>query len=248
MATLAPQTIKMHEDFHGREIFLRVLNFHRQCRGFMYSDFMVPEIKPWLKYPDLTEQRLSIVANEIRRVRSDCVALHKPEDGDGDWSLGCRVYQRTFFAIQQLAKVHPWLTIIPELKALQFSFCVGSVPLRFYKGDPDDPPSRYLMQSPGEIEQIQLCLSFEGRPTVDTILRLAVDVDVMRQASSISMSEINEFKEVIGKYRIPFEALATNITPMQAPPVNLPPLVAEPIDHATDAKNNREKAINAGAK
>ncbi len=184
---------------------------------------MVPEFKPWLKYPDLTEQRLDAIANEIRRVRRDCVALHKPEDGDGDWSLGCRVYQRTFFAIQQYSKTNPWLSVLHELKALQFSFCVGSVPLRYYKGDPEDPPSRYLVQSPGEIEQIQLCISFDGRPTVDTILRIAVHVDAMHEASSVSLIEIDEFKEVVGKYKIPFDAQASNVTPMQTPPVSLPP-------------------------
>jgi hypothetical protein len=102
---------------------------------------MITEIEPWLKYPDLKQERLVILANEIRRVRSECVEIHAPEDGDGDWSLGCRVYQRTFFAIKKLATTVDWLTINPELQALQFSFSVGVIPLRYYKGDPDDPPS-----------------------------------------------------------------------------------------------------------
>ena len=219
------------------------------CRERCIIHDMAPEFEPWLRYPDLTAQRLSIIANEFRRVRSDCVALHKPEDGDGDWSLGCRIYERSFFAIRQLSKKHPsWLTIVPELKALQFCFCIGSVPLRYYKGDPEDPPSRSLVQSPGEIEQTQLCIRFEGRPTVDTILRLAVEVDAMRQASSVSLIEIDEFKEVVGKYRIPFDAQALNVTPMQTPPVSLPPLVAEPLGNATDEIKNREKKINAVSK
>ena len=123
---------------------------------------MVAEIEPWLKYPDLTQTRLTTLASEIRRVRSECVALHTPEDGDGDWSLGCRVYQRTFFAIRELAKIVDWLTINPELKALQFSFSVGSVPLRYYKGDPDDPPSRYLTHSDGELQHLQTLFRFRG--------------------------------------------------------------------------------------
>ena len=121
-----------------------------------------------------------------------------------------------------------WLTINPELKALQFSFSVGSVPLRYYKGDPDDPPSRYLTHSEGELQHIQLCFDFEGLPSANTILRLAVDVDATRQASSVSLVEIDEFKEVIGKYRIPFDAQTTRLRPMQTPPVNMPPIVAEP--------------------
>lgn len=189
----------------------------------------IPEFDPWTRYPDLTEKRLSALANVIRRVRADCVALHEPENGDGDWSLGCRVYQRTFHAIKTLAATVDWLTINPELRALQFSFSVGSTPLRYYKGDPDDPPSRYLQLSDGEAHQLQLCIKFDGLPTVDTVLRLAVDVDASRQASVVYLVEIDEFKDVIGKYRIPFMSESVRITPMQAPPVTLPPVLPEPI-------------------
>ena len=208
----------------------------------VYHQGMIAEIEPWLKYPDLTQSRLTVLANEIRRVRSECVALHQPEVGDGDWSLGCRVYQRTFFAIKELAKTVDWLTINQELKALQFSFSVGSVPLRYYKGDPDDPPSRYLMHSDGELQHIQLCFEFEGLPSANTILRLAVDVDAVRQASSVSLVEIDEFKEVIGKYRIPFDAqTTTNLRPMQTPPVNMPPIVAEPLKKETNEEKIKDR-------
>lgn len=175
------------------------------------------------------------------------MALHTPEDGDGDWSLGCRVYQRTFFAIKELAKIVDWLTINPELKALQFSFSVGSVPLRYYKGDPDDPPSRYLIHSDGERQHIQLCFDFEGLPSANTILRLAVDVDATRQASSVSLVEIDEFKDVIGKYRIPFDAETTRVTPMQTPPVNIPPIVAEPLKKETNEEKIKDRPNNAVA-
>jgi hypothetical protein len=207
----------------------------------VYYQGMIAEIEPWLKYPDLTQSRLTVLANEIRRVRSECVALHQPEAGDGDWSLGCRVYQRTFFAIKELAKTVDWLTINQELKALQFSFSVGSVPLRYYKGDPDDPPSRYLMHSDGELQHIQLCFEFEGLPSANTILRLAVDVDATRQASSVSLVEIDEFKEVIGKYRIPFDVQTTNVRPMQTPPVNMPPIIAEPLKKETHEEKIKDR-------
>lgn len=205
---------------------------------------MIPEIEPWFKYPDLTPTRLTALANEIRRVRSECVVLHAPEDGDGDWSLGCRVYQRTFFAIKELAKTVDWLTINPELKALQFSFSVGSVPLRYYKGDPDDPPSRYLVHSDGELQHIQLCFEFEGLPSANAILRLAVDVDAARQALSVSLVEIDEFKEVIGKYRIPFDAQTNKLTPMQTPPVNMPPVVVEPLKKETYEEKIKDRPNN----
>ena len=208
---------------------------------------MIPEIEPWLKYPDLTQPRLTSLVNEIRRVRNECVALFAPADGDGDWSLGCRIYERTWFAFRELSKTADWLTMNAELKALQFSLCVGSVPLRFYKGDPDDPPSRYLTHTPGEELYIQTCFEFEGLPTVDTILRLAVEVDATRQAASVSLVEINEYKEVIGKYRIPYDAQAVNVSPIQAPPVNMPPAIAEPLKKEINEEKIKEKPANVVA-
>jgi len=207
----------------------------------------IPEIEPWTKYPDLTQSRLIALSNELRRVRSECVTLFSPADGDGDWSLGCRVYERTFFAIKALSKTVNWLDICSELRALQFSFCVGSVPLRFYKGDPDDPPSRYLAHTPGEEQHIQTCFEFAGLPPVDTVLRLAVEVDAARQASSIVFVEIDSHKDVIGKYRIPHTRQVAQIMPMQAPPVNLAPIVAEPIKKENSGKTIKE-FINAAKK
>lgn len=148
---------------------------------------------------------------------------------------------------ESLSKTADWLTMNAELKALQFSLCVGSVPLRFYKGDPDDPPSRYLTHTPGEELYIQTCFEFEGLPTVDTILRLAVEVDATRQAASVSLVEINEYKEVIGKYRIPYDAQAVNVSPIQAPPVNMPPAIAEPLKKEINEEKIKEKPANVVA-
>ena len=51
--------------------------------------------EPWQKYPDLTRDRLSVIATIIRDVRHRCVMLHEPDEGDGPWSLGCRAYEET---------------------------------------------------------------------------------------------------------------------------------------------------------
>lgn len=216
----------------------------------VYNGAMIVELVPSTKYPDLTDERLSAVANLLRRVRSRCVELHEPEVGDGDWSLGTRVYQRSYFALTELSKITDWLKMNSELKALQFSFSIGSVPLRFYKGDPEDPPSRYLTLTPGEEHHKQLSFEFEGIPPLDTVLRLAVEVGASRQAVSVSLVEIDEFKEVVGVYRIPFDAqVRTNVMPMMAPPVMVPPAVAVPLKKETaEEKKDKETPINAVAK
>ena len=76
----------------------------------MDNDFL-----PWIKYPDLSLDRLCILAELIRSVRHHAIALHEPENGDGDWCLGCRIYERTCFAIREAAKKYDWLGIIPGI-------------------------------------------------------------------------------------------------------------------------------------
>jgi hypothetical protein len=207
----------------------------------VYIDDMIANIEPWLKRPDLKPEHLSIIATLLRDVRSECAALHQPEKGDGEWCLGSRVYQRTCFAITELAKTVPWLSVNAEQEPLRFSFRIGSEPLRFYKGDFTDPPSRYLSLTGGEEDAYQLRIQFDDLPAVDTILRLAIDVDATRQAASVTLVEIDEYKEVVGQYRIPFGAQFRNITPMLAPPVNMLPVVAKPLKKETTEEKIKEE-------
>jgi hypothetical protein len=211
---------------------------------------MSPEFKPWEKYPALKVSRLSRIADLFREVREECVRLHEPHKGDGPWSLGCRVYERSFFEIKELAKKEQsWLGINQEFHHLAFSFNIGPVPLRFYRGDPEGPPSRYLEYSAGEQIHLQRCIQFDDRPTVDSILRLAVRVDsTTRQTYEVILIEISEEREIVGHYSIPFGASrGVSIETYQATPIDIPAVKAEPIN--TDAEEGKkEEKSNAGAK
>jgi len=209
---------------------------------------MATEFLPWDTYPDLTLDRLCAIADVIRSVRHQAVMLHEPENGDGDWCLGCRVYERTCFALREAAKVHQWLEILPETKTLQFSFSIGSIPFRFYKGDPDDPPSHYLAHTYGELHHIQLSLEIEGLPPLDKVLRLAVETGIDREASTISVVESDETGEVKNTFSVPLYAEISNVTSIQAPPVNLPPAIAEPLPKESQETKKKDDATNTGTK
>ncbi len=188
------------------------------------------DFEPWSKYPDLSRERLSALANIIRRVRREAVALHQAQNGDNEWSLGCRVYVRTCHALTQAAKEYPWLTILPEPEKLSFSFAVGTIPFRFYRGAADDPPGRYLITTPGENHHQQLCLAIEGFRPIDKILRMAVEVDdTTREVSAVTVVEVDDADNVIGTFGIPFDAQPSTVTPIQAKPVDLPPPTVEPL-------------------
>jgi hypothetical protein len=201
---------------------------------------------PWIKYPDLTEARLQILAEEIRSVRHTAILAHEPHRGDGDWGLGCRAYERTCFAIREASKRHSWLRINPEQKLLQFSFSVGSIPIRFYKGEPDDPPSHYLGHTYGELRHIQFSLDLGNRPPVDRVLRLAVETGVDREVSAITLVECNEASEIENTFSIPFEARINNVMSMQAPAVDLPPVIAEPLSDQSPNKKKTDDGTHTG--
>jgi hypothetical protein len=194
------------------------------------------DFRPWNKYPSLTKDRLSSIANIIRRVRSETVALHDAEGGDSEWSLGCRVYSRTCYAIRAAAKNYAWLTILFEAENLRFSFAIGSVPFRFYRGKPDDPPDRYLISTFGELHHLQAALAIEGLRPVDKILRLAVETDGGREVSVVSFVEMDEAGNVTETFIIPFEIEPANISPLQARPVDLPAPALEPLTNAEKQK------------
>src|ERR1035438_2927788 len=98
--------------------------------------------EPWIAYPHLTQQRLLAVAVVIRRARNETLSLYDPIGGDNSWSHGCRAYARTCHALREAAKEFQWLRILPEFESLRFTFAIGTVPIRFYRGLPDERPSR----------------------------------------------------------------------------------------------------------
>ncbi len=197
--------------------------------------------EPWMKYPDLTRDRLSTI-RIIRRVRRETVALHDPEQGDGPWSLGCRAYERICFALKQAAGQHDWLSVLQDAQYLEFSFAIGTVPFRFYRGKPDEPPDNYLFKTFGELQHLQLCLEIEGLRPIDNILRLAVETDATREVSAVTLVELDDAGNALSVYPVPLDGVIQNVTPIQAPTVDLPPVIAEPL--ANEEEKQKQKKEN----
>lgn len=205
----------------------------------------IPHFEPWTKYPDLTAERLSIIANLLRAVRHDAVLAHEPTKGDTNWGLGTRVYERTCFTLQSIAPKYPeWLKILPEIKGLQFSFAIGTVPFRFYRGKPDEPPDRYNIRTFGELHYLQMCLQIEGLRPVDNILRLAVETSpATLEVSTVTVVEVDDAGNPLAVYAIPLaQPPASNITIMQAKPVELEPPQIEPLQKIEEIADAEKRA------
>lgn len=245
--------------FGFEEFFIVVRIFLHQCQllcitvVIMNSDNgnHIPRFEPWEKYPDLTEERLSIVADIIRRVRHESVLAHEETKGDTNWGLGCRVYERTCFALRTEAPLYPeWFSILQEFKALQFSFAIGSIPFRFYRGTPNEPPDRYTICSFGELHHQQYCLALEGLRPPDNALRLAVETSpVTLEVIAISVVEVDTAGNPINVYQIPATQRLAPVVPItQAKPVELAPPQVEPLDKiekVAEEVKKEEEAQNA---
>jgi len=208
---------------------------------------MAKPFEPWLKYPPFLKERLSIIAGIIKTARENTVLLHDPDSGDNGWSLGCRAYVRICFAIRTAAEKFEWLTIVPDLdKALRFVFAIGGIPVRFFHGDAEDPPSRYLYAGQGEQGLLDLVFEMEGIEIRDGILRLAVETDETRQVSAVKLIEMDGDRSITGEYEIPFGAMDGAIS-MQPRGVSLPPASVGPLEEKKESADTTANAKrNAG--
>ena len=152
---------------------------------------------PWEIHPALTAERLAFLGRLIRSVRAGAVDGHEEDKGDTAWGLGCKAHERTLFAITSAASgiAADWLTVIEP--GLHFVFGIGPVPVRFYRGEPESPPTKSLKRNYPEIAaQSQMAFSVPGfdapasAPTRDYVWRIAIETDADGLASRVVLVEV----------------------------------------------------------
>lgn len=112
------------------------------------------ESNPWDYHPHLQRDVIVAVAGLIAQGRSDALIRHDETVGDDEWTLGCKAFQYARFQILKAAGTagFDWLSIMDPSK--QFIFKIGDVPVRFYKGEADEPSGRTLRQTFSELNQL----------------------------------------------------------------------------------------------
>ncbi|MBB5696065.1 hypothetical protein [Muricoccus pecuniae] len=113
---------------------------------------------PWDLHPALTEERLSACARLLARGRTDAVAMADPWAGDDAWSVGCRAYSFSRNRLRQAAEGgrYRWLGVLDHTH--HFVFLIDGVPVRFFRGDAEEPSKRTLRQQGSEAQQLALAL------------------------------------------------------------------------------------------
>ena len=135
-----------------------------------------PRRLPWDLHPALAEERLAACARLLARGRADALALADPWAGDDAWSVGCRAYSFSRHQLRRAAESgrYNWLGVLDGTQ--HFVFLVEGVPVRFFRGDAEDPTKRTLRQQ--EVEAEQLALAFGREDGAEGLMfRLAVETD-----------------------------------------------------------------------
>lgn len=130
--------------------------------------------QPWELHPALTEERITACARLLARGRTDALAMADSWAGDDAWSIGCRAYSFSRNRLRRAAEAgrYPWLGVLDETH--HFIFLIEGVPVRFFRGDADEPSKRTLRQQESEAQQLALALG--GNDAAEGLMfRLAVE-------------------------------------------------------------------------
>lgn len=140
---------------------------------------------PWKYHTDLTRERLMKVAALIVAGRNAALERFSPSVGSNGWTLGCEAFQFGRFRISAAAGSdgYEWLFIVDP--SMQFVFKIGEVPVRFYKGAPDEPSERTLRQSFSELKQLSLSFPKVSKGS-ELAYRFAVETDFEGEVINIA--------------------------------------------------------------
>lgn len=139
---------------------------------------------PWDCHKELTKKRLIYIANIIVEGRNRAYELYDEIEGDTGWTLGCRGFE---FVRQRLIKLSEnsdiqWFELVDP--SMRFIFKIGNVPVRFYKGDAEEPNNRTLKTSHTELYQLNLSFADEDIKS-NLIYRFVIETDFDGSVSSI---------------------------------------------------------------
>ena len=150
---------------------------------------------PWEVTPALSAPRLTLLARLAVEARASALADARRDEGDTNWGLGCRAYERFVHRLVKAAGSgdNPWLDLLRD--GLSFTVVVEGVLLRAYTGRADKPELKHVLAAQVELERAddkQLALPFLGGPAPAPVIEdasfvwlMAVETDEAGAASRV---------------------------------------------------------------
>lgn len=166
--------------------------------------------EPWLMNPDLTREKIKIIADLICTVRSEVIDLHEEDQGDTRLCLGIRAYERARMRIINLANsnVYSWLSILTETG--RFTFKIGNTPVRFTRNCPELLPARKLIVSE-EARQFVFDDIYPGYGQSEPIVWFfVVDTPAMVPAEAMYLVGYTLNNEIHCQWEIPLEEFVSS--------------------------------------
>lgn len=130
--------------------------------------FRVPSLNmsagaPWDVNPALKQTHLATLARLAVEARWSALADAKREEGDTNWGIGCRAYERFVHRVVEAAKGagNEWLGVLRD--GLSVIVLIEGVPVRAFTGRADKPDPRHVHAAQIELEipdDRQLALPF----------------------------------------------------------------------------------------
>ena len=165
-------------------------------------------ILPWQAHEDLTEQRLSIIAEGLLNVRHDTYA-ELATKLDDNYIRGCATFGRQRQWLMQLAKSgqYDWLTLASPTMDLTVN--VGSIPVRFFTDEHDSP------KKPGYFKRNEVDQLFYTDDTKPVMFRFVVEPAATADAEDrVFFIGHNVYQEVIVEWQ--YRPRATVIVPVES--------------------------------
>jgi hypothetical protein len=179
---------------------------------------------PWDHHPALMRDRLVTIGQLIRTGRNRALDRFDPSIGCTAWNVGCDAFSFQRHQIVAASADYDWLEILDP--GMQFVFTIGGIPVRFYRGEPDEPSERTLKQSFSELRQASLFSAEELiKLTAEPIYRFAVETDIDGSLAAVTFVVLDGETPVLS-WPVPLDEPVTKVSPLWVPGgegVDLPP-------------------------
>lgn len=167
---------------------------------------------PWEHHAALTRDRIITIAKLIESGRNHALDRYDPSVGCTPWTVGCEAFAFQKFEIEAASFSLEWLEILNP--SMQFTFSLGGVPVRFYRGEPDDPTTRTLKQSFSELKQLSLFGAEElVKLTDEPAYRFAIETDVDGALTAVTFVVLAGDTPVL-TWQVPLDEPVTKISPL----------------------------------
>jgi len=168
---------------------------------------------PWEVDAALLPERLRMIAIAVRDARGAAIDARDPRDDN--WCTGTRAFTWTKVSISALQRgaASGWLRT--QTSGLSFTFYVGGVRMKFYRGPADQPTANSLRSSVREM-LAQGQFEFFG-DEIDAeeegwFWLMAIDTDIDGRALEVVVLQANAQRQTRFDWSIPIDGLASSIS------------------------------------